>query len=439
MSLLVVGLSHRSAPLPLLERTSLSVDAGGKLVDDVVAAPAVDEAMLLSTCNRVELYASVEKFHAGVAALSELLSRHTGVGFEELSPHVYVHYEERAAQHLFAVTASLDSMLVGEHQILGQVRAAFRTARDRGDAGSVLHDVVERALHAAKRVHAETGIDAVGTTLIDAGLRLGAPGGLKGRRAVVVGAGAMASIAVASLRAAGVGELVVASRTKPTAEILAARAGGRAAAMSDLEAEIAAADVVVTCTGSDHQVLSVDVVERAVALRAVRADRPLFILDVAVPRDVDPRVGELAGVVLFDIDALAPLVDNAVAADDVLEARRIVDMELAAYASARRASGVAPTVVALRDKGAQMVAAELHRLERRLPNLDDAARAEIAATMQRVVDKILHAPTVRVQELADTVGPTSYPEALRRLFDLDPSAPAALVAPDPTDDDGEQL
>ncbi|HEY3925977.1 MAG TPA: glutamyl-tRNA reductase [Acidothermaceae bacterium] len=439
MSLLVVGLSHRSAPLPLLERTSLSVDAAGKLLDDVVAAPAVDEAMLLSTCNRVELYASVEKFHAGVAALSELLARHTGVGFDELSPHVYVHYEDRAAQHLFAVTSSLDSMLVGEHQILGQVRAAFRTARDRGDAGSALHDVIERALHAAKRVHAETGIDAVGTTLVEAGLRLGAPGGLNGQHAVVVGAGSMASIAVAALRAAGVGELVIASRTMLSAELLATRSGGRAAEMAELENEIGGADVVVTCTGSDSQVLTADVVARAMA---ARVDRPLFILDVAVPRDVDPRVGELAGVTLFDIDALAPLVDNVAAADDVLEARRIVDIELAAYVSARRASGVAPTVVALRDKGAQMVAAELHRLERRLPNLDEAARVEIATTMQRVVDKVLHAPTVRVQELADTVGPTSYPEALRRLFDLDPSAPAALVAPDLTDDEtppGEPL
>ncbi|HEY0870838.1 MAG TPA: glutamyl-tRNA reductase, partial [Acidothermaceae bacterium] len=208
MSLLVVGLSHRSAPLPLLERVSLPAEAAGKLLDDVVAAPAVDEAMLLSTCNRVELYASVEKFHAGVAALSELLARHTGVDFDELSPHVYVHYEERAAQHLFAVTSSLDSMLVGEHQILGQVRTAFRNAQDRGDAGSVLHEVVEHALHAAKRAHAETGIDTAGSTLVEAGLQLGvealrgkgassieADAGLAGRRAIVVGAGSMASVA----------------------------------------------------------------------------------------------------------------------------------------------------------------------------------------------------------------------------------------------------
>jgi glutamyl-tRNA reductase len=443
MSLLVVGLSHRSAPLPLLERVSLPAEAAGKLLDDVVAAPAVDEAMLLSTCNRVELYASVEKFHAGVAALSELLARHTGVGFDELSPHVYVHYEERAAQHLFAVTSSLDSMLVGEHQILGQVRAAFRNAQDRGDAGSVLHDVVEHALHAAKRAHTETGIDTAGSTLVEAGLQLGvkalrgegaseieADAGLRARRAIVVGAGSMASVAAAALRGSDVGDLLIVSRTLRTAQLLAARVGGRALQMADLEHELADADVVVTCTGADGVVLNVGVVERAMD---ARPSRPLFILDVAVPRDVDPRVGQLPGVTLVDLDVLAPEVEHAAASDDVREARRIVDAELAAYAAARRASGVAPTVVALRDKAAQMVATELHRLDRRLPDLDEAARQEIASTVRRVVDKVLHAPTVRVQELANTAGPQSYPEALRRLFDLDPSAPAAIAAPDPTE------
>jgi glutamyl-tRNA reductase len=427
VSLLVVGLSHRSASLPLLERVSLSADASGKLLDDVVAAPAVDEAMLLSTCNRVELYASVEKFHAGVAALSELLARHTGVGFDDLSPHMYVHYEERAAQHLFSVASSLDSMLVGEHQILGQVRAAFRQAQERGDAGSALHEVVEHALHAAKRAHAETGIDAAGTTLIEAGLEAGAAavGGLSGRRAVVVGAGSMASVAVTRLRAAGVSDLLVVSRTFATAQALAARAGGRSAPITELEHELASADVVVTCTGADGQVLPADVVERAMAQRP---NRPLFVLDVAVPRDVDPRVAGIAGVTILDLDALKPVVDSATAADDVREARRIVDEELAAYLASRRAAGVAPTVVALRAKAAEVVEVELLRLERRLPQLDDNARDELAATVRRVVDKVLHAPTVRVQELAETAAPESYPEALRRLFDLDPAAPAALAA-----------
>jgi glutamyl-tRNA reductase len=431
MSLLVVGLSHRSAPMSLLERVSLRDDAAGKLLDDVAAAPVIDEAMLLSTCNRVELYAAVEKFHPGVAAVSELLARHTGVPFDELSPFVYVHYEDRAVQHLFAVASSLDSMLVGEHQILGQVRAAFKTAQERGDAGTTLHDAVEQALHAAKRVHAETGIDAAGATFIDAGLRVGAPDGIAGRKALIVGAGAMASVAAATLASSGVADVVVASRTLTSARALAARVGGRAAAIDELETALRDSDVVMSCTGADGIVLSREVVARAVASRA---ERPLFILDVALPRDVDPEAAAIPGVTLLDLDQLRPVLENATAADDVREARRIVDEELAGYVAARQASGVAPTVVALRDKAAQMVNAELHRLERRLPHLDDVARDEVAATVRRVVDKLLHAPTVRVQELAGLAGPQSYPEALRRLFDLDPATPAAIAAPTPAED-----
>ncbi|HEY0870807.1 MAG TPA: glutamyl-tRNA reductase, partial [Acidothermaceae bacterium] len=234
-----------------------------------------------------------------------------------------------------------------------------------------------------------------------------------------------------ALRGFEVGDLLIVSRTLRTAETLAARVDGRAMRMGHLEHELAEADVVVTCTGADGVVLNVDVVERAMAARP--ETRPLFILDVAVPRDVDPRVAKLAGVTLADLDVLAPVVQHAAASDDVREARRIVDAELAAYVAARRASGVAPTVVALRDKAAQMVATELHRLDRRLPDLDEAARQEIASTVRRVVDKVLHAPTVRVQELANTAGPESYPEALRRLFDLDPAAPAAIASPDPTE------
>jgi len=432
MSLLVVGLSHRSAPISLLERVALRDDAAGKLLDDVVAVPAIDEAMLLSTCNRVELYAAVDKFHAGVAAISELLARHTTVPFEELSPFVYVHYEERAVQHLFAVAASLDSMLVGEHQILGQVRASFKTAQERGDAGTALHDAVEHALHAAKRVHAETGIDAAGATLIDIGLRVVAPDGLAGRNALIVGAGAMASVAAATLASSGVADIVVASRTMESARALAARVEGRALSLDKLEIALRDADVVVSCTGADGIVLSRDVVERAVA---TRVDRPMFILDVALPRDVDPDTASLSGVTLLDLDQLKPVVEKATAADDVREARRIVDEELAGYIASRRASGVAPTVVALRDKAAQLVSAELHRLEHRLPQLDDAAREEVAVTVRRVVDKLLHAPTVRVQELAGLAGPQSYPEALRRLFDLDPATPAAIAAPAPVEDE----
>ena len=432
MSLLVLGLSHRSAPMPLLERVGVPAETVAKLLDDLVASAAVDEAMLLSTCNRVELYASVEKFHPGVAVLTDLLARHTGVGFEELSSHAYVHYEDRAAQHLFAVAAGLDSMLVGEHQILGQVKLAFRLAQERGDAGRALHEVVESALHAAKRVHAETGIDAAGTTLVDIGLGVGAPavGGLGGRRAVVIGAGAMASVAASALRNVHGADVVVLSRTFERAQALAHRVDGRAAPLVELEHELAAADVVVSCTGASGVVVPADVVERAMEQRPLR---PLFVLDIALPRDVDPAAGAFAGVRLVDLDSLKPVVDTAAGTDHVRAARRIVEEELAGYIAGRIASGVAPTVVALRDKAAETVTAELRRLERRLPQLDAAAREEITATVRRVVDKLLHAPTVRVQELAGLAGPESYPEALRRLFDLDPAAPAAITAPQPVD------
>jgi glutamyl-tRNA reductase len=425
MSLLVVGLSHRSAPVGVLDRAALATDTAAKLLDDLMGAPAVDEAMVLATCNRVEVYSSVEKFHAGVAAVSELLARHIGVGLDELSTHLYVHYEDRAAQHLFAVASSLDSMLIGEQQILGQVRAAFRVAQDRGDAGRVLHEAVEHALRAAKRAHAETGIGSAGTTMVEVGLGL-ADGGVAGRRALVVGAGAMASVAVGALRGAGVGELVVMSRTFANAKNLAERSGGAARPISELDDALAVADIVVSCTGANARVISAGAVERAMAAR----DAPLFLLDVAMPRDVEAAAGEVPCVQLVDLEQLKPVLEAATTADDVAEVRSIVAQELAAYVDARQAAGVAPTVVALRDKAAQVVNAELHRLERRLPDLDAAATAEIASAMRRVVEKLLHAPTVRVQQLAGGVGPESYPEALRRLFDLDQAGPAALVSPD---------
>ncbi len=433
MSLLVVGLSHHSAPVGVLERAALSAETTVKLLDDVIGAPSVDEVMVLATCNRVEVYASVEKFHAGVAVVSELLARHTGIDFDELSPFLYVHYEDRAAQHLFAVTASLDSMLIGEQQILGQVRSAFRLARERGDAGRALHEAVEHALRTAKRAQAETGIGSAGTTMVEVGLGMaaaefGTDTPIGGRRAVVVGAGAMASVAVAALSAAGVASLVVVSRTLAHAIALALRADGTARPIGDLESVIAGADIVVSCTGSNGVVIKADVIERAMAARG--PDRPLVLLDIALPHDVDPRAAAIAGVRVIDLDRLKPVLEAATVADDVAEVRAIVAQELVAYVEARQAAGVAPTVVALRDKAAQVVNAELHRLERRLPDLDAAAAAEIASAMRRVVDKLLHAPTVRVQQLAGGASPESYPEALRRLFDLDPAAAAALVSPD---------
>ena len=431
MSILVVGLSHRTAPVPLLERVALTADAAAKLARDLVTDPHVAEAVVLSTCNRVEVYAAVEKFHSGLAAATELLGRHAHVAVEDLSDHLYVHYDDRAVQHAFTVASGLDSMVVGEAQVLGQVRQALRAGQEHGTAGRLLNELLQQALRVGKRAHAETGIDAAARSLVAVGLGLGdvALGGLAGRRALVVGAGAMSTLTAHTLRRHGVGDLVVVNRTYAAAERLAGAVSGRAARLDAVGAELALADVVVSCTGAVGTVVTADDVRTA---RLARGAAPQFVLDLALPRDVDPAVADLDGVALVDLERLAAALEDDEHAADIDAVRRIVADEVAAFLGWQRAASVAPTVVALREMAAEVVASELTRLSGRLPDLDRHSRDEVAQTVRRVVDKLLHAPTVRVKELADAPGGGNYADALRDLFDLDQRTVEALsVLEDP--------
>jgi glutamyl-tRNA reductase len=442
MSVLTVGLSHRSAPVALLERAAVSGDALGKLLHDVYQAEPVAGTFVVSTCNRVEIYAEVDKFHAGLSGISDLLARHSGIPLTELTPHLYVHYEDRAVQHLLAVASGLDSMVVGETQILGQVRQALALAREQGTLGRVLDDLGALALRAAKRAHAETGIDRAGANLVSVGVGLAAarlrpdsPAGqpLAGLSVLVVGAGSMSSLAVATANRLGAASIVIANRTARRAERLAASVAGATAGLADLPAALATADLVISCTGAAGAVITAGMARDALALRAGgAAARPLVLLDLALPHDVDPAVGGLPGVTVLGLDALeaAGLAAAAAQAEDVAAVRAIVAEELAARVSARHAARVAPTVVALRAKAAEVVAAELTRLGGRLGSLDEHSRAEIARAMHRVADKLLHAPTVRVKELAGSPGGDSYEAALRVLFDLDQQAVEAVTRAD---------
>ncbi|WP_030145243.1 glutamyl-tRNA reductase [Streptomyces violaceorubidus] len=556
MSLLVVGLSHRSAPVSVLERASLNADAQLKLLQDTVAAEPAAEAAVLATCNRIELYADVDKFHAGVAELSTLLAQHSGVGLEELTPHLYVHYEDRAVHHLFSVACGLDSMVVGEGQILGQIKDSLARAQDLHTAGRLLNELFQQALRVGKRAHSETGIDRAGQSLVTFGLEQLSAGAdvqrwARGKKALVIGAGSMSSLAAATLARAGVAEIVVANRTFERAERLARILGegddtdvlARAVPMDSVPVELTRADVAVSCTGATGLVLTADSVAATVAGRtgapavksaAVReerqgaetpapgtgtaaggdencpldlssvpsgfsvmgeaavagldaatleqhgawaaggtaVDRPresgrtgpeaeaeligalavtatrvgriperrrpepvaevprpepvLFVLDLAMPRDVDAAVHRLAGVRLVDIESLADASADAPMAADVDMVRRIVADEVAAFGAAQRAAHITPTVVALRSMAADVVAGEIARLEGRLPGLDDKHRAEITQTVKRVVDKLLHAPTVRVKQLAAEPGGAGYADALRTLFDLDQETVASV-------------
>jgi glutamyl-tRNA reductase len=456
VSVLVVGLSHKSAPVETLERAAVGGDTLGKLLRDIAHLPDTAETFVISTCNRVEVYAEVGRFHGGVNGICELLARHSGIPAGELTASLYVHYEDRAVQHLLAVASGLDSMVVGEAQILGQVRAALKAADDSGTLGRSLRDLGRIALRTGKRARAETGIDRLGISLVSVGVELaasrlgqggnGGPTGaelLTGRDVLVVGAGAMSGLAVATAARAGAARIAVANRTRSRAERLAAGAGGVVVDFADLPAAIAGAGLVISCTGAAGAVITGQMVDAALDQRPAGA--PLVLLDLAMPRDVDPAVADLPDVSVIGLDELRGTGEAAVGAAEVAAVRAIVEEEFAAYGSAVRAAQVTPTVVALRAKAATVVDAELERLGGRLSEhgVSGHALEEIAQTVRRVVDKLLHAPTVRVKELASSPGGEEYEAALRVLFDLNPRAVEAVTraeveTPDITDQEGSQ-
>ena len=432
MSVLLFGVSHRSAPVSVLEQLSTDESDQAKVVDQVLQSSLVTEAMVLSTCNRVEVYAVVDAFHGGLADVSAVLSRHSGMPLAELTEHVYVHYAGSAVQHLFAVSAGLDSMVVGEAQILGQLRSAYATADGSGTVGRALHELAQQALRVGKRVHASTGIDTAGASvvseaLVDAARALG--GDLAGTRAVLVGAGAMGSLAAAHLRRAGAAEIVVLNRSAERAEHLAATTAGfgtpsRAGTLDALAAELAGADVMVACTGAIGTVVERSVVASAVA---TRGGRPLAVCDLGLPRDVDAGVAALPGVTVVDLIALQARLSTGERGTAVAQAQQLVADEAQAYLAAQRSAAVTPTVTALRRRASDVIDAELLRLDAKLPDLDDRVREEFGRSVRRVVDKLLHTPTVQIKRLAEGPDGTSYAEALRELFELDPQAPAAVA------------
>lgn len=431
MSVIVLGVSHRTAPVPLLERLTLSPDDVETLLRDLTAAGAVGESMVLATCNRIEVYVEAERFHPAVDAVTERLARHTGVDHQELGPHLYVHYEDRAVQHAFEVAAGLDSMVVGEAQILGQVRSALRAAQGAGTLGRALNDLVQSALRVGKRAHAETGIDAAGASLVSVGLELAdhSLAGLSGRSGVVVGAGSMAALAAQSMHRRGMSVTVV-NRTPDHAARLAAAVEGRAASLAGLAAAAAGADLLVSCTGALGHVVPLEAVREA---QERREGRPLVLLDLALPRDVDPEVLGVPGVTLVDLDDLGDVLRDGAYEHDVEGVRRIVAGEVESFLDARHTDRVAPTVVALRSHASDIVESELGRFDGRRGDLDERTRRDVEQLVRRVVDKLLHAPTVRVKELAAEPDGDAYAEALHRLFDLDLRSVGTVRTPDAED------
>ena len=424
MSILVVSVSHKTTTMDALARLAMDADTSAKLAGALTASEWVDEAVVLSTCNRTELYAAVSRFHGALDDITAQFAELTGVPSVEISQGCAVYFDEGAVAHAFNVAAGLDSLVVGESQILGQVRAALTLAQQAGTVGTVLNSLFQQGIRVGKRVQTETRIGAAGRSLVSSALvELTAQvGPLDGLRVTVLGAGSMASLAARTVARQGA-ILTCVNRSLDRAERLASAVGGHAAGLSELDRVLLTTDVVIGCTASRDILLDAD---------QLVGTPVLGLIDIALPADVDPAVGDRLPLVNLNglLASQQPGTEGVAPTGEVDAARELVAGEVSDFLGLRRAAQVAPTVVALRSMASEVVDAELTRLDARLPDLGDRERDEFTRAVRRVVEKLLHHPTVRVQAHAADPESVDYAAALRELFALDPQAVAAVMSPD---------
>ena len=422
MTIVNVGVSYRSAPAEVLEKLAVpSTELGGVLAR-LHAVASIDEVAVLSTCNRVEVYAATARAADGAAgpvarAVAALAAARAQIPVADVLRMARVRVGGAAAEHLFSVACGLDSMALGEDQIVAQIKAAARSAAAAGTAGPAITSLIDAALRVSKRARTQTTISTEGISLARAGLDLAHAhlGGLKGRDAVVVGTGPTGRLAARLLREAGAGQLSVASRDAARAAEVAAAVHGRPMRTSDVPAALAGADILVTATGATVPVLPLAQVEAA---RAQAGGRPLYVLDLGMPPDVDPAIGRLAGVTLTDLTALGQHLADGAVPGQIPQVRAIVAAEAAAYIERQQQAAATPVIAAMHAQIRQLADAELTRLHGRLPGLSEQERAETAATVHRILRKVLHQPTVRAREFSSGPDGPVYLDALRQLFNL---------------------
>lgn len=419
MHLFLLGVSHRTAPVELRERLDFSSRDVGAAVETLAARSSAVESVVLSTCNRSEIYVAGTDPTRARAELVDFFSHYHSLSPDVFLPHLFSHDDAAAARHLFRVTSGLDSLVVGEPQILGQVKSAFQVASERRCTGPLLNKTFHWAFGVGKRVRSETtlGEGAVSVSFAAVALARKIFGRLDGRRVLVVGAGEISALTAQHLRSHGVAEIVITSRTMAHAEELATAVAGRALPWSDLKQAMGGADIVLTATGSQRPIILRADVERVLGRR--RAE-PLFIIDVAVPRDVDPRVGEIEQVFLYNVDDLQGIVQENLAkrTAEITHAEAIVDEELARFVAWKRSRRAIPTIVALRQRFESVRQAELRRLDARLSGLAPEARARLDEVTKLIVEKLLIEPTEQLKALPDEETQVAYTEAVNRVFRL---------------------
>jgi glutamyl-tRNA reductase len=419
VSIVVFGVNHRTGPLALLERVTIADDAIAKTIHGLMSRPNIREAVVLSTCNRTEVYAVAEKFHGAYGDLRDFFCDLGGFSADELAPHLYSQHDEAAVSHLFEVAAGLDSAVLGESEILGQVRDAWNRSQREGGSLSTLNLLFRHALEVGKRARSETSIGRHTSSVSHAAVDMARDGlgSVEGLTVLVVGAGDMGEGVTVALAGAGVGRVLVANRTIGRAQDLADRVGGSVTEFYRLNETLVDADVVVTCTGAGGTVIDHEMVASAMARRA---DRPLFVVDIAVPRDVERSVGDIDGVTVLNLDDLRDWAargqaQRAAEADAV---RSIVLEEVERFAMETTARQAAPLVAQLHAAAESVRAAEIERMKRRLASLDPEQRDAVEALTKGIVAKLLHDMSVRLKDDAGTPRGERNAAAVRDLFDL---------------------
>lgn len=425
MEIIVVGLSHKSAPVEIREKVAFAPDRLHEALHSVRGLPGLQEGVIVSTCNRVEVYAATRNRERGVESLIEFMADHHQVSLDELRPHLYVFAGPDAVQHVFRVASSLDSMVVGEPQILGQVKDAYEAAAAGSATGLVLNRFMHKAFSTAKRVRTETRIAAAAVSISFAAVELARKifGTLQGKTVLVVGAGEMCELAATHLVENGVSGVRVTNRTFSRAEALAERFHGRAVPFEEFRTHLSDVDIVISSTGAPHFVIEVE--DLRFAMKA-RKQKPMFLIDIAVPRDIDPRINDLPNVYLYDVDDLQGVVDanKRERAKEAGKAEEIVVEEVQSFLAWLKTLEVTPTIRALRGKFDAIRKGEVEKTLKGFGgNLSKKERKSIEAMSQAIVNKILHEPTVYLKRLADDPELDFSVDAVRRMFGIEGQEP----------------
>jgi len=419
VAVVVVGLNHRTVPLPVLERMTVSASRLPKALHDLRGRQHLAEAVLLSTCARTEIYVVADKFHGAVQSMRDFLAEQSFTAPEEFGDHLYDFYGEAATRHLFRVASGVDSAVLGEGEILGQVGRAADSARVEGTCGSVLSSLFRHAVLVGKRARSETAISRGVTSVSQAAVALAVStlGSLANRTVLVLGAGDSGEGIAQALKANGGASVRVANRTARKAAEVAHRIGGIPVAMGDLGHHLAQVDVLLTSTSSDHYMLTVDDLRE---VSAERNGRPLLIVDVAVPRDVEPAAQHLDGVTLLDMSDITTFarLGREARAGEVRSVETIIEDEVARHLAATASREVAPLVASLHERAEAVRVAELARFRARLAGLDAKDRLAVEALTRGIVAKLLHDPTVGLKNAAGTAQGDRLSDAVRDLFGL---------------------